>query len=213
MADFLFCQCVQQLVARLALAAAVAQDPQSLRFQEAIMSEISVQVPGRALRLTLRVRGSNVELVRQERLGMAVLPSLPAGFGADRSGFWFELRSVGGQPLYRMAINDPLSDVVEVRGDDPNGPLTNVPAPRQNRIFSIVVPHAPDGTSVASCRAGPIKPTRLCERTAPCPARAPDRRQRGGLRRTPKEGESRWAALTAASSGCRTCACAGRATS
>jgi hypothetical protein len=124
------------------------------------MSEISVQVPGRALRLTLRVRGTNVELVRQERLGMAVLPSRPADFGADRSGFWFELRSVGGQPLYRMAIKDPFSDIVEVRGDDPDGPLTNVPAPRQDRTFSIVVPDAPDGASVAfmSSRPDPADP-------------------------------------------------------
>jgi hypothetical protein len=120
--------------------------------------------PTSAWRLTFRVEDDRVQLVAQERLTMAVLPSEELGRQDARSGFWHELQDSAGRPLYRRVTSNPLSTAVEVPTDDPEQPLAYEQVARPAGTFSVVVPDLPEGRSVAlfASRPGDIPiPPRL----------------------------------------------------
>ena len=103
---------------------------------------------GAALRLTFRVDGDQIELIEQERVEMAVLPSEDLEQAAPRSGYWHELQDVDGNPLYRRTIGDPLPRQVEVPTGDPGQPLAWQGVERRSGVVSLVVPDVPEGRSV-----------------------------------------------------------------
>jgi hypothetical protein len=105
--------------------------------------------PASAWRLTFRVEGDRIQLVAQEQLAMAVLPSEELGQDGPRSGFWHELQDSAGRPLYRRVTSNPLSTGVEIPTGDPEQPLAYEQVPRPAGIFSVVVPDLPEGQSVA----------------------------------------------------------------
>ena len=105
--------------------------------------------PATAWRLTFRVEDDRIQVVAQERLTMAVLPSEELSQEDARSGFWHELQDSAGRPLYRRVTSNPLSTAVEVPTDDPEQPLAYEQVARPARMFSVVVPDLPEGRSVA----------------------------------------------------------------
>jgi hypothetical protein len=117
-----------------------------------------------AWRLTFRVEDDRVQMVAQERLRMAVLPSEELDQEDARSGFWHELQDSAGRPLYRRVTSNPLSTTVEIPTDDPEQPFAYEQVTRPAGTFSVVVPDLPEGRSVAlfASRPGDIPiPPRL----------------------------------------------------
>jgi len=112
------------------------------------MSDHALFDPERAVRFTFRVSGANIELLEQRHLAMAVLPSHPLDLGTVQSGFWFELQDSERRAVYRRTMSNPLAAFLEVRPDNPDGPLYYQAAGPTDRIVSIVVPDLPNGDSV-----------------------------------------------------------------
>ena len=112
------------------------------------MSEGGAAAGNAALRLTFRVDGDEIELIDQERVAMAVLPSEDLDQVGPRSGFWHELQDQDGTPLYRRTMGDPLPRQVEVPTGSPEQPLSWREVERPVAVFSVVVPDVPEGRSV-----------------------------------------------------------------
>jgi hypothetical protein len=111
-------------------------------------------VARRAVRLTFRVEGTQVELIDQERVAMVPPPSAEP-FGEARSGFWFELQDEGDRALYRRIIASPLSSHVEVPTGDPDQPLVYQPQAQPGGVFTILVPDLPEGSKVVLLASQP----------------------------------------------------------
>jgi hypothetical protein len=121
---------------------------------------------GSALRLTFRVDGDQLELIDQERVEMAVLPSEELEQAAPRSGYWHELQDGDGNPIYRRMMGDPLPRQVEVPTGDPSQPLAWQGVERRSGVLSVVVPDVPEGRSVVFLGSRP-ESVEDVSRTAP----------------------------------------------
>jgi hypothetical protein len=67
-----------------------------------------------SLRLTFSYKGSDVKLVKRERVRMIPLPSDPIYYQKNQTGFWYELQDDDGRTLYRRIINNPIQFYEEI---------------------------------------------------------------------------------------------------
>lgn len=102
----------------------------------------------RAQRLTFSYRERRVQLILVETIDMIVPPSLDIGSRPPGAEFWFELQDGRGSPLYRRTQRNPLDPSVEVRTDNPEGPLAQADAGLTEGEFTLLVPNLPEARSV-----------------------------------------------------------------
>ena len=106
----------------------------------------------KALRLTFSFDGDRIHLVRHVILEMKAPPSdWDLAYGRLKSfhpvtGFWIELRTATGAPVYRRFLSDPLRQYVEA----PNGKggWTRSSVERKAGMFSVLVPVMRNARSV-----------------------------------------------------------------
>ena len=98
--------------------------------------------PRRAWRLTFEYEGREIRLADVRGLEKQVGPSAPLGEKAEgksaRAGFWVELQSAAGEPLYRHVMNNPVRFHAEV--SDGKGGFTNRPVAQPRGVFFVIVP-------------------------------------------------------------------------
>lgn len=100
----------------------------------------------RAVRLTFAYDGDDIRLESRQNVEMVTPPSDPVGEGEAVTGFWYELKSEGGQTLYRRLLHNPMEQSREVFG--PEGSIHRVPVERPSGVFSVVVPEVLGGRFV-----------------------------------------------------------------
>jgi hypothetical protein len=95
------------------------------------------------LRLTFAYSGSDIRLVRTERVAMiapGVATPPPAG---DQAGYWIEVRDRAGKLLYHRPLHNPLRRDVEVFGDEAGEPLYRRDTSVTEGEFEVLVPDLP----------------------------------------------------------------------
>jgi len=98
-----------------------------------------------AVRYTFGYRGEELWLVGRATVPTVAPLSAPLVDLAGRSGFWCELRDGRGRPVHRQVLRDPRHPTDEV----PAGGLRHVPNAEPAGVFTVLVPPAPDGGTVA----------------------------------------------------------------
>ena len=134
--------------------------------------------PRRALRLTFAYEGGEIRLTDVRDLEKQVRPSAPLPDREDdkgRAGFWVELQTGDGKPLYRQVMNNPVRFHAEV--PDGKGGFTNRPIPQPRGVFFVIVPELPDADQVVIF-SSPLGPEAKPAAAAPV-ARFPLRRKGG----------------------------------
>jgi hypothetical protein len=103
----------------------------------------------RAIRLRFRYDGGDVELVSSRVIDKRVPPSEPLreeeSKEQPRSGFWYEVQTGEGKPVYRRVVDNPIQMVASVYTGDPERPFTMVPIARPRGEFTLLVPELPGG--------------------------------------------------------------------
>jgi len=108
------------------------------------------------VRLTFRARpDGSVELVDQQRLAMAFVPTTDDPGDEPPVGFWHELRDKDGRVLHRRLMRNPLSDRVEVPTGNPNEPLAYRLAQPREHLFFVDVPDLPEAQTLALVEGRP----------------------------------------------------------
>lgn len=99
-------------------------------------------------RLTFRFDGERVELVRRERLPM-IAPGSPGTppVAGEQGGSWVEIQDERQSPVFHRLLHDPFRTSAEVHS--PDGRIELHTGPPQPGEFDVVVPDAPEATSVA----------------------------------------------------------------
>lgn len=132
----------------------------------------------RALRLTFAYEGREIRLTGVQALEKQVRPSAPLREPADekpRSGFWVELQTSDGKPLYRQEMNNPVRFHAEVT-DGKRG-FTNQPIAEPRGVFFVIVPEVPEAEQVVVF-SSPLGPEARPAAAEPV-ARFPLREKRG----------------------------------
>ena len=111
----------------------------------------------RALRLTFSYRGDDIELVDAQAVSMFVPPSDPLERREAVSGFWVELRDDAESILFRQDLHHPVARDYEVFPEDPHGEIVRQPVETRSGAFTLVVPEAPEATTVVLV-ASPSRP-------------------------------------------------------
>ena len=118
------------------------------------MAQVAAQPPearryNKALRLTFEYEGPTVKLVSAQSVEMILPPSHPLDTQQEQAGFWFTLTDAQGKPVYRRAVNNPISYDREVFSNDPAHPsIQRVPVPKPKGTFVVLVPDVPDARIV-----------------------------------------------------------------
>ena len=98
-----------------------------------------------AVRYTFGYRGEELWLVGRGAVPTVAPLSAPLVDLKTRSGFWCELRDADGRPIHRQVLRDPRHPTDEV----PVRELRHVPSKEPAGVFTVLVPAAPDATTVA----------------------------------------------------------------
>ena len=96
-----------------------------------------------SLRLTFAYSGSDIRLVRTERVAMispGVATPPPTG---DQAGYWIEVRDAAGNLLYHRPLHRPLRRDVEAFGDEAGEPLYRHDTSVTEGEFEVLVPDLP----------------------------------------------------------------------
>lgn len=94
----------------------------------------------RALRVTFRYTGEEIELVEARPVIQWVPPSVDLGERRERSGLWLELRDGAGAPVFRQDLQPNLGEGHEVFPADAAGEIVRSTAGAPAGVFSVVVP-------------------------------------------------------------------------
>ena len=105
-------------------------------------------LPARSLRLTLSYSGTEVKLVRIERIGMLSLPDEPVRAGEGQAGSWVELRDADQRVLYQQLLHNPLRSYVEVPEDPVSGRMRWLATDRPEGVFEVTIPDIPEAETV-----------------------------------------------------------------
>lgn len=152
----------------------------------------------RALRLTFSYEGGKITLVDRQLVDRPTQPSAPllqeqrpresgkepAGQAEARrprgqSGFWVELHSRQGRPIYRLVMSNPIPFRAEV--PDEAGGFTNVDIQNPRGQFFVLVPNLAEAETVVLF-SSPLKPGASLEPAEPI-ARFPLRSRSADPRR------------------------------
>jgi hypothetical protein len=109
-----------------------------------------------AIRLLCRYQDEQVEVYATDRVDMLTPSSDSLGSFERDVGFWLELRSAQGKPLYRQIMPDPFEPSVEVFGEpnEPN-PIYRAPIEKIAGHLVLLMPDEPEADYVALVRSRP----------------------------------------------------------
>lgn len=121
----------------------------------------------KALRLTFTYEGTSLHLDKIQRLEKQVRPTAPLrrkGKEQAESGFWVELQTRNGQPLYRQVLSNPVRLHAEVPDDA--GGFTNLLLRQPRGVFFAIVPELDEASQVVvysselapDAKPGPARP-------------------------------------------------------
>jgi len=96
------------------------------------------------LRLTFAYDGSEVRLIRSQRVEMIAPPPVTPCPEEGQSGNWFEVRDEKDTLLYHRVLHDPMPTSVEVFSNDPQQSIFRIPEPDPKGQFTLLVPDLPD---------------------------------------------------------------------
>lgn len=110
-------------------------------------NNINARPSRKSIRLTFRVSGNDVQLIREDRLPMMA----PAAIGTPpeagtHGGFWVEVRDANNRVLFHRALHFPLGDSVEVHS--PDGTIKREFGPATESTFEVLVPDFDDASTV-----------------------------------------------------------------
>ncbi|HJY28961.1 MAG TPA: hypothetical protein VJ306_13130 [Pyrinomonadaceae bacterium] len=112
------------------------------------MSSQRPRPPRQSRRLTFRVAGDQIELVKEEQLEMMAPPSVGAPpQEGTHGGYWLEVQDENNQVLDHRLLHFPLGDSVEVF--NPDGTIERVFGPATENTFEVLVPDYDDASNVA----------------------------------------------------------------
>lgn len=97
-----------------------------------------------SLRLIFEYRGDEVHLVSKSRISMVAPRSDALEFPKEATGFWFEVRSLKDQLLYRQVTENPIKRFFEVRSKDPDYPMEWQEAKDPSGTFVVLIPDLDD---------------------------------------------------------------------
>lgn len=114
------------------------------------MQDVTEPTPFPALRLIFEYTGTEVRLVSQQPVDLAVT-------GHDlhqdvRAGHFVEVRDGADRPLSRVAAHSAFADSAEVFPEDHSEPITRVDTPGARGAFTVVVPAPAEADHVALIR-------------------------------------------------------------
>jgi hypothetical protein len=131
------------------------------------MQDASEPAPFPALRLIFEYSGSEIRLISQQPVDLAV-----SGYELHpdvRPGHYAEIQDATGQPLSRVPVHSALSASTEVFPEDHSEPITRIDTPDRRGAFTVVVPAPAAAQRVAVIRVAAPQPGR-----AAIPARPTD---------------------------------------
>jgi hypothetical protein len=120
----------------------------------------------RALRLTLRYQGQQVELIDREELAMVVPPHEELPTEGEVSGFWYELQDTAEATVYRRLGRNPMLTHVEIPTGDPREPLAYTEVDRPSGIFRFVVPVSRRPVRCCYSAVALRRPSTVCRRNS-----------------------------------------------
>jgi hypothetical protein len=99
------------------------------------------------LRLTFAYDGSDIRLVRSQRVEMIAPPSVTEPPQEGHVGHWLEIRDAAGKLLYHRHVHQPIRTDTEAFGSEDKPAMTRAARAKPGGQFTLLVPDLPGAAS------------------------------------------------------------------
>jgi len=99
------------------------------------------------LRLTFAYDGSDIRLVRSQRVEMIAPPSVTEPPQEGHVGHWIEIRDAAGKLLYHRHVHQPIRTDTEAFGSEGKAAMTRAAKAKPKGQFTLLIPDLPGAAS------------------------------------------------------------------